>query len=218
MIKIALLDDGVNSKDIYLNNDFTKYKITSNLKLRKCKSEKKITHGTICASIIAKSIKNVDFISIKIKSFNEDGKLEYLLSAINYCIKMNVKIISLSVGSTSNQDFEKISKVIKKALDLNIIIIAAYSNDGEKTYPASFDNVIGVRHFPCNRKFKIGKHSENKIDIMTDGRAIIRKKNGEIIFTPPCNSYSAAVVTNYIAQLIFNNNITYKNLVLLLQL
>ena len=67
-----------------------------------------------------------------------------LVKGINVAIKYNVDIINISIGCLlGDNDLEK---VIKKALDKNIIIIASAGNyiKNDILYPSKYEGVVAV--------------------------------------------------------------------------
>lgn len=146
-IKIAIIDSGINRKlaqvvkcenELIVDEsnscrlDFTKQQATD------------YSHGTICSLIIEKYCPECVFDSIRILDDKGKGYIERIVPALEWCIQNDIKIANLSLGTTHFRDNEKLNKVINKYVNKGLIIVAAISNTGYFTSPASFTNVIGV--------------------------------------------------------------------------
>ncbi|MDE6312968.1 MAG: S8 family serine peptidase [Lachnospiraceae bacterium] len=146
-IKIAVIDNGINRdlvKEEKLRDEFV---VDANNECKEEHSEIQITdfmHGTICALIIEKYCPDCVFSSIRILDQSGKGGIEKIEPALEWCCQNNVNVVNLSLGTTHFKENEKLSKLINKYTHMGLIIIAAISNIGLFTYPASFSNVIGV--------------------------------------------------------------------------
>ena len=64
---------------------------------------------------------------------------------LNYiCETQNADIVNLSLGINVCERYEELYNVCKNLTDKGTIIISAFDNSGAVSYPAAFDNVIGV--------------------------------------------------------------------------
>lgn len=145
-MRIAIIDT-----EIYNKNDRV---VTSN----ECKSDNKTdyTHGDNIAKIIHFEAPESEIISIKALAENNRGNLVDLIEAIEKAIDLKADIINMSLGFTSNsyKGLEDLHKVCIRAYGERRVLVAAYKNGLYKTvksYPAYFDEVIGVgydiRHY-----------------------------------------------------------------------
>ena len=107
-------------------------------------NERLLSHGEKCARIILKHGDNISIICESILNLDGTGIITDLPKGLENCFLRNAKIVNISFGSTHFQDKEYIRKIINHYTNKGMIIIAASSNDGYISYPASFSNVIGV--------------------------------------------------------------------------
>lgn len=107
------------------------------------KTESDITHGSIITQIILQTNPNCEIFYCSIYGEKCVGKIDDVITAINWCIDNNVEVITMSFA-TLNDD-PGIKECIQKALDKGIIITASCMNFSDKTcYPAMYDGVISV--------------------------------------------------------------------------
>lgn len=111
-------------------------------------------HGTHISGVIAASINNsvatagiagnVTIMPLKVLDGNGLGTTATLTAAVNYAIKQGASIINLSLGG--DEDDLYFHQAIQTAVAQGIVIVAAAGNSGaaEVTYPARYNEVIGV--------------------------------------------------------------------------
>ena len=103
-----------------------------------------IGHGTACIGVIHTKAPNAEFLPVKIFESELITTMDILCKAIYWCVKHHCHIINLSLGTLNESN----SDVLKEACDFahkhQTFIVAATSNDGQPSIPASFPNVFGV--------------------------------------------------------------------------
>lgn len=163
---VCVIDSGVNiaHEDIDEDNIIAKYNVFD--------SSKDVTdsmgHGTFVTGVIGATINNnfgiagiadeADIISIKAFDKGRETKISNLISALENASQYeDLDVINMSLGTTDKLEdgtkaifYDAIDSLVKKG----VIIIAAVGNDGNTniSYPAGFDNVIGVGGVAKNKK------------------------------------------------------------------
>ena len=103
------------------------------------------SHGTKCALILESLECECILYSIKVLDDEGIGTILQWERALKWCYENEIFIVNLSLGTTCFSDRIRIQKIINYYVNKGMIIVAALSNDGYRTYPAAFSNVIGVR-------------------------------------------------------------------------
>ena len=154
--KIAVLDTGIDASHKDLIGNVSCYDFTHSDKY-----EDNNGHGTFCASLICARDNNFGLLGVAPNSHVFGCKvlhgnhldtdiLEYekrIIDALLFCVEQNIKIVSISLGTkTYNSDLDN---AIQMAIDMGILIFAAYGNSGfsgepECLYPANYNRVISV--------------------------------------------------------------------------
>lgn len=170
--KIALIDSGLDEyhflPNIIHKKDLT---ITSTTFMADEICKDKIGHGTACAGIISDKVPNAELTIIKVFNFRLITSYRLLLESIVYAIERGVNIINLSLGIY--EEFNRLNKlydICQYAYENNIIIISAenYLN-GKHSYPANFDNVIGVTSGRTYCKYGYLYRRNNSIELIANG-------------------------------------------------
>ncbi|MDE5820011.1 MAG: DUF1611 domain-containing protein [Lachnospiraceae bacterium] len=142
-ITVCIVDSGYDGRHPLLKEtNIVGYELKgSDIVLGECKDV--IGHGTAVLGIISKLCPKIRFIMIKIFHETLEVEIKQLVLALSF-IHNNIdcQILHLSLGSRFYSD--DLYDVCKKITDKNIKIVAAFDNFGGISYPAAFDNVIGV--------------------------------------------------------------------------
>ena len=196
---VAIIDGGITSGlfsidalkfDVYV----TRFRLVCNKSIIQTSAS---LHGSVVAGIIKKYAPKADICSIQIfKDSTMRTSCRMLVSAMKWCLKMNIPIINLSLGTIDPDDFKIVNKITDKLLENGQIIVAACKRDGSYGLPAMHPGVIGVR-----------------IDTKLSGNAFLAVNNGGGInyaassiheldwpyggkyITPISNSYAAPTIT-----------------------
>ncbi len=176
-------------------------------------------HGTAIAGIIAAQsndfgiqgiVSNVEIFDLKVLNGKGNGTIDDFIDAVEWCITNEIDIINVSFGFQTKD--KRLEKVINRALDYNIIIVAAAGNTYGLgvDYPAKYEGVISVNSINEDLKL-LNSSATGKIDYVAPGYKILSTDNtgGYSAFTG--TSFAAAYVTGAIAKLLKDNNFE-KNL------
>lgn len=191
-MKIAVIDDGLHQ--YYIRNIISSYHIQSGvLKEGYVAPDRPDSHGTICASIIQQLAGDVEFINIKVmKTAMENANIMNLVTALELCKKIEVDIISMSVGTTQLSDAMKLEPLVKELHEAGKVMVAALSNENLFTYPACFDHVWGVI---CDADHVLHPgeclRTKNKMNVDLIANCDITLTNG--LHITPSNSYAVPV-------------------------
>lgn len=165
MMKIAIIDDKINRSFLQYPERLVKIYSSKRI-LKNCK--RCMTHGTLCAKILENSLLNQPY---ELYNFdvigNGKNNIKKLKFALMKCTKMEFDIICMSIGTVCLSNSSLLNPLLK-SLSEKTILIAAISNKGYFTIPASSDYVIGVAAFNNQVFFeseKIYKASDNPLGI-----------------------------------------------------
>ena len=190
--EIAIIDNGIKTEGI-----IGKAVVKQISFLNRSKMYKVPEHGTMCAQIINYIYPQARFIDLSIMESNGTTQIKKLLEALEWCIKNNIKLINLSVGTVNYFDIKSLKEVFDELQKKNVIVVAAYDNRNIKTFPAMFPGVFGVRQdregILENQEFTFQEISK----INTENTIVAHGwcNEGE----NHANSYAAPVITGYIA-------------------
>lgn len=105
-----------------------------------------IGHGTAILGILLEHNTEIDLLIVKIYDSGEDeADQNVLIYALQYVYEnTDCDIINLSLGLSYMENSERLYTICSKFRKDNRIIVSAFENAGALSFPAEFENVIGV--------------------------------------------------------------------------
>lgn len=204
-MKIAMIDSGIPKTDIK-NIENIKIIIGIDFKLFYDFDEgyDYNGHGTEVFNIIKKYLCEEDeILNIKILDEALRGHSLCLIKAIEIAIDKKCHVINISLGTTNETYIKDLLKVIKIANEKGIIVVAANSNEGKKSYPANFKEVYGI----FNEMETVSYNNELKNFYINN----IQYENGEELIG---NSFVAPHISGIILNLLRKKEKLNTNLIL----
>lgn len=157
--KIAILDSGCNNIQMQNLEIICKKNLLDN-------SDDVIDengHGTATLYIVNSIVPKSEYIILKVLDKNAQSKVCTVLAALEYLLSIEVDYICICLSTSIETEFNKMYTICQKLRIQGKYLIASQSNSMEKSYPAEFDNVLGVTgilmknqtDFWFNKKFNI---------------------------------------------------------------
>jgi len=121
-----------------------------------------IGHGTAVFYLISKYLQDERVLNIKVFTTDFEPSAQQIIEVLQYIEKnISCKIIHLSNGIIHCDEKEQLHDVCRSLTRSGIIIICAFENTGIISYPAAFDEVIGVDWSLGCRKVNEFEYVEN---------------------------------------------------------
>lgn len=151
--RVAVIDSGIN--DYFVSKLEKLYPVPDNDYLDKN------GHGTKCISFINNLAPEAEFISFKLLNERLQCTSDKLNEVLKTMLDMKVDIINLSLSTASDEGRQKLENICCQLAEQGKIVVASKANNGEKSYPAEFQSVIGVagNQFTRNEEFWFDKKS-----------------------------------------------------------
>lgn len=203
-INIALIDSGVSNDfiDIDANIEFINLGLfTNNSDFNK--------HGSYIAYILSKTIPNINIFSIKIFDSEYMTKEEDIIRAFQWVLKNDfIDVVHFSGGCNAVSDYYKLNNTINEIVEKGIVIVSAFENNGQCTWPAACDNVIGVkRHKYIHDVNKYIFVRNSQINILGFGGIVNIPEKNKSRTKLSGSSFSSPYITSKIVSIVRENNI-----------
>lgn len=104
----------------------------------------RVGHGTACIHQILRIAPDAEVVPIRVFGKDLETSPGTLQAGILYAIERGVNVVNLSLGTTLEGTLHPLYAACEKARRQGIIIVAAGHNSRDWSYPAIFENVIGV--------------------------------------------------------------------------
>lgn len=152
-IRVVIVDSGIKkSHEIFRNTGITSLEyMNGSINLQNGDNDY-YGHGTAIAGIISK-YSGIDIIMIGVPQIEKGMDEDTLLSILSYINNLdNIDIVNLSLGISVLENYSGLYEVCDKLSSKGVIIVSAFDNRGSFSYPAVFNNVVGVTiGYCCNR-------------------------------------------------------------------
>lgn len=172
-LNVAFIDDGIHKGSLLSENHTLYHYVLNNEGLVEVKEAgvNPISHGTMCAKTFIEFAPNCNIYDIHIPiTKNNNMNPTDINIAFKWCIDNEIQMISMSLGALTIENMLELTKNIEQLEKKGIVLVATCSNTNKVTYPASLQNVIGVRY--NNTVLKNGEYyylekSIDGIDVIT---------------------------------------------------
>ncbi|MFG6367535.1 MAG: S8 family serine peptidase [Lachnospiraceae bacterium] len=195
--KIAILDSGCNCSQREKYNITMFKNFISNDAL--CLDDN--GHGTAIFEILARIQPNAEFIIIKVLDKNAVSKISVINDALEYLLQLSIDYICMSFSTCLDCKNEKMYFLCQQLRRQGKILVASKANSGKKSYPAEFDNVIGVEGIVLDNSDELWYMPERSIQIVADVLPVmVPSKDGKQYVMFGGNSKATAYVCGIIAK------------------
>lgn len=144
-ITIIILDSGINMNHPCFNGEsFSCFAIDSFGAISNNGCDDEIGHGTAVSFIVRKHLPSANIICFKIFSENSYDTSNLILSLKYIYENISCDIINISLGITCCDNLDELKNICEMLNKRGTTIVSAFDNSGILSYPAAFNNVIGV--------------------------------------------------------------------------
>ncbi len=216
-VKVALVDSGID-----INHDYLKGNIIGGISFE-CDNDYIIAtdnyedengHGTSCASSIKREFDDVEIFVVKV--LGKDGRTSRQIfeEALKYLLNMDIRLINLSLSVTTNEMIQDLHEICDELYRQGKIIVCSLANGFEESYPAVFNNVIGVKGFILESENSFWYNKDKRIQCIMDNNPYMNCNiNNSYRLFGKCNSQSTAKLTGIIARILSKKyDITFEEL------
>lgn len=187
-MKIAILDSGIDQDKVVRNR--INYIEGENW-------EDNLGHGTLCYNVITNINKDAEIDIYKVLDKNGKSNSKVVCQALDDLIGSDVDIVNMSFSLTG--EGKHIQELRRKCLKLKqenkLLICSEQNNVATKSYPADWQEVMGVRGINLEEEDKVLLHDKSNSIFFASGIPVFSKiaKNGMCVFMG--NSKATALTT-----------------------
>lgn len=203
-VLIAVLDTGVNTGNTDLKGiSLSGYNVLDNT----TNYADDHGHGTMVMSVIASKMDNgfgiagvapeSKFLAVKVMSSSGTGTYSSMIKGIEYATNQGAKVINMSIGGRTASSALKLA--VDSAIAKGVTIVAAAGNEGSTSlsYPAAYDNVVGVGAVDINGVKMTFSNTGTGITLVAGGSARVATST-DYISSASGTSFAAPYVTGMV--------------------
>lgn len=104
----------------------------------------RLGHGTACAELVLRLSPAATIVPIRVFGGQLETSPAALRAGIDWAAEQSIPLVNLSLGTTLEHERAPLLAACERARRGGMLIVASAPNAGPTTYPAAFDDVIGV--------------------------------------------------------------------------
>jgi len=101
-------------------------------------------HGTACADQVLRIAPDARVVPVRVFGRGLDTSPSVLYEALKWAVEQRLHVINVSLGTSLHETMYPLYVLCERARRSGIIVVAAGHNQQDWSYPAIFENVIGV--------------------------------------------------------------------------
>lgn len=143
-ISIAVIDSGVHESHPHVGSVAGGVAIDANGRVSEDYVDR-IGHGTAVMAAIREKAPSADCYAVRIFDRRLSASASTLLAAIDWAISARVHLVNLSLGTSNATHAPAFTRVVRRATDAGVSIVAARDDDGVQWLPGSLPGVVQVQ-------------------------------------------------------------------------
>ena len=139
----------------------------------------RIGQGTAISELIVRFAPGVEIVPIRIFAGRLETSPEVLLAALERALDLEVDIVNLSLGTLREGAAESLYQACERATSAGILLISALHRHVGWSFPAAFDNVLGVGAGRFDSPWRFELHPSETAECLAAGEHTVRWLGGE---------------------------------------
>lgn len=199
-IRVAVIDSGWDS---HLNEPHVEQGISfvdlDDHPIQSADTEDALGHGTACIDLVLQTAPDVRVVPVRIFGRKLFTTTTILAQAIRWAASQQIDVINLSLGTIEPDAVRPLYAACEFARRQGSIVVAAVNRIEQASYPAIFDNTIGVGVIDAPNLFYY--QPNEAIEFLTCGRQRARWLGG-LLLPVDGTSFAAPVAAGIIARVL----------------
>ena len=135
-------------------------------------------HGTACASVLWSLAPQAEIYPVRIFDHSMETRTGTLVQAIEWAAEHRMQVVNLSLGTVQRQGYERLYMACEQARRRGLVLVAAVETRSRMSYPAVFDNTIGVDGGHFVNGFAFRYRSDDAVEAIAQGCCRVRTVGG----------------------------------------
>jgi subtilisin family serine protease len=142
-VRVAIIDSGVNPAHPHVARMAGGVHIHANGESQNYLDY--VGHGTAVAGAIREKAPDALLYAVKVFDQRLRTSVEMIIRAIEWAVENEAQVVNLSLGTINQAHRERFERVIRRATERDVILVAAREMNGQPSLPGSLPSTLGVR-------------------------------------------------------------------------
>ena len=138
----------------------------------------RIGHGTECASIVREMAPGARMVPIRVFDDRLETSVPVLIAAVRWAVERGLAVVNLSLGTRLGGALRPLYAVCEQARRAGTVVVAAVDRAGRRSYPAIFENVLGVEAADFDSAYAFRYRPGEAVECVAPGRRLVRTLGG----------------------------------------
>lgn len=125
----------------------------------------RLGHGTACADLILRIAPEAEVVPLRVFGNQLETSPHILHAALTWAFEQELNVVNVSLGTMLPGTLHPLYAICEKARRAGIIIVAAGHNANTWSYPAIFENVVGVSAGRFGNPFHFRFHPQDAMEV-----------------------------------------------------
>ncbi len=139
----------------------------------------RIGHGTACADLILRMAPGVEILPCRVFGHRLETSVDLLIAGLKWAIEKQVHIVNLSLGTTNETSVRRLYQACEVLRRRGTLLVSAAEQQQGFSYPAAFENAIGVRAKRLDDDFAYFYRPDEAAECVARGDGEVRWLGGE---------------------------------------
>lgn len=138
----------------------------------------RVGHGTACCDLILGLAPRVEILPVRVFGDRLETSPELLVAGIEWAVQEEVHIINLSLGTFLERAIRPLYQACEHARQAGIVVVSAVHTVEDWSYPAVFENVLGVQAGRFTNVFEFEFRPDEAAEVLAQGERRVRWLGG----------------------------------------
>jgi hypothetical protein len=167
-VRVAVIDSGVNASHPHIVSVAGGATIGETVEPHMYLDS--LGHGTAVMAAIQEKAPEAEYFAARVFCSSLRTRVEFLLSAIEWCIDRDVHVVNLSLGTANPAHAPRFESLVERAAARGVILVSASEAGGCPALPGSLPGVIAVGlDWDCPRESYRRHQTGERVELLASG-------------------------------------------------
>jgi subtilisin family serine protease len=126
-------------------------------------------HGTACAALVLRAAPGAEVVPIRVFGRRLETSWWVLHEGLRWALEQRLDVVNVSLGTQWEASLRPLYTLCEVARRAGVIVVAAGRGADEPSYPAVFENAVGVGAAPLGSPFDFRYGADDALEVVASG-------------------------------------------------